>query len=185
MVTQFGFVSTLLLFCCCCCCCVQQASSAALRASAARQLNQNAPNQDPNENDIIPYIPPTTNATVRGRLNNTLTRKALPQNAMGPFRMRLVWDPEACWQGECAYEIDYCMQCEGFECNDGDILWIELCRNIDQQLFVWIPVNDQDKVDDDNDLEPTTTQVSKKKKKKTTTIDNCKRMYSMPWRRMI
>jgi hypothetical protein len=90
------------------------------------------------------YIPPWTDATLPEALDSQLIASMLPSNAIGPFRIRMIWSPESCWQGDCRYELDWCMQCEGFECSEGDILWIEICRNIDQQLFVWIPLKEEE-----------------------------------------
>ena len=63
-------------------------------------------------------------------------------NDKGPFQIRLHWDPTACWQGECDVHFQWCMQCEGFRCNQGDVLWMEPCRTdkVPMQLFEWIPV---------------------------------------------
>jgi hypothetical protein len=113
-----------------------------------------------------PYIPPYTNATMPGRLNSIEAMKRLPEDAIGPFRIRLVWSPEACWQGDCKYEIDWCMQCEGYECQEGDILWIELCRNIDQQLFTWIPVKNEKEFLSEPEEEPDGAPFDADKKKK-------------------
>ncbi|CAB9509200.1 FG-GAP repeat [Seminavis robusta] len=112
------------------------------------------------------YIPPHTNATVPGQLDRARIKELLPDDAIGPFRIRMEWHEESCWQGDCEYELDWCMQCEGYECNEGDILWIELCRNIDQQLFVWIPAQDEADFTPEQDEEPEGAPFDDDKKKK-------------------
>jgi hypothetical protein len=65
-----------------------------------------------------------------------------PTLQKGPFQIRMHWEPSFCWQGECDTHWQWCMQCEGYRCNQGDVLWAEPCRP-DQppmQLFDWIPI---------------------------------------------
>jgi len=115
-----------------------------------------------------PYVPPSTNAAIPGQIDPELIQQQLPPDAIGPFRMRMAWHKNSCWQGSCKHELDWCMQCEGFECNDGDLLWIELCRNIDQQLFVWTPVDNEDTftAEPDEEVEGGPFNADKKKKRK-------------------
>ncbi|CAB9512780.1 expressed unknown protein [Seminavis robusta] len=61
---------------------------------------------------------------------------------IGPFQLKLHWTPRSCWNDDCETEQHWCMQCEGFYCNWGDIVWVEPCRpdRPPQQLFYWIPI---------------------------------------------
>ena len=69
--------------------------------------------------------------------------------AVGPFQLKLHWTRRSCWTGSgneipnCKEEVTkWCMQCEGHQCNVGDILWVEPCRDDApiQQLFQWYPL---------------------------------------------
>lgn len=69
--------------------------------------------------------------------------------AVGPFQLKLHWTRKSCWTGSgneipnCRREVTkWCMQCEGHQCNVGDILWVEPCRDDapTQQLFQWLPL---------------------------------------------
>jgi hypothetical protein len=60
---------------------------------------------------------------------------------VGPFQLRMYWTESSCWQDDCSHQ-KWCMQCEGFRCNVGDIVWVEPCRPEKplQQQFYWNPV---------------------------------------------
>jgi hypothetical protein len=61
---------------------------------------------------------------------------------LGPFSLKLHWTNRSCWNEDCKTEEHWCMQCEGLNCNWGDIVWVEVCRadRPIQQLFHWIPI---------------------------------------------
>ncbi|CAB9516450.1 expressed unknown protein [Seminavis robusta] len=69
--------------------------------------------------------------------------------AVGPFQLKVHWTRRSCWTQSgneipiCNREVTkWCMQCEGHICNEGDILWVEPCRDDvpTQQLFRWFPL---------------------------------------------
>lgn len=56
------------------------------------------------------------------------------------FHMRLHWYPGACWQEEWR-EREWCMQCPGNQCDEGEWLWVKECAPIPTQRFQWVPNN--------------------------------------------
>jgi hypothetical protein len=73
---------------------------------------------------------------------NTTTSQGNDGLPLGPFSLKLHWTNRSCWNDDCKTEEHWCMQCEGLNCNWGDIVWVEVCRadRPIQQLFKWIPI---------------------------------------------
>ena len=107
-----------------------------------------------------PSVSPTNHPTTSPYPTLFPTKSAAPSTsptiaptptvvAVGPFQLKLHWTRKSCWTGSgnevpnCREEVTrWCMQCEGHRCNEGDILWVEPCRDDapDTQLFQWLPL---------------------------------------------
>jgi hypothetical protein len=56
------------------------------------------------------------------------------------FNMKMHWEEGYCWQEEWK-ERDWCMECDGDVCEEGDILEIQTCEKVSRQKFNWVPTS--------------------------------------------
>ncbi|CAB9516748.1 expressed unknown protein [Seminavis robusta] len=91
---------------------------------------------------LQPSSRPSSRPSEQPSLRPTSPPTGAPTNYRGPFQLKLFWHQRSCWQEDCNNESHWCMQCEGYRCNVGDILWVEPCRfdKPPMQLFEWLPV---------------------------------------------
>lgn len=73
-----------------------------------------------------------------------LTERQL-QSDSRRFNMKMYWPGVGtCWQEEWDIHRKWCMQCEGSSCGENDILYLQECRNIDEQEFQWLGEDGED-----------------------------------------
>ncbi|KAI2506108.1 hypothetical protein MHU86_8339 [Fragilaria crotonensis] len=56
------------------------------------------------------------------------------------FNMKIHWQEGYCWQDEWE-ERNWCMQCDGHVCGEGDKLEVQVCEKVTQQEFSWVPTD--------------------------------------------
>jgi hypothetical protein len=90
----------------------------------------------------IPSDFPSNTPSVSSQPTFSIPPSSSPNEAKRFFQIRLHWTNTSCWQEDCETDPGFCMQCEGYNCNVGDELWVEPCR-ADlpvEQLFEWLPI---------------------------------------------